>query len=149
VQAHHLSRPATHLALGGTMTDQAEDFISPHADNPWILDAATDWIAETKGKAGEHTAGINLFVWAKENPDSAFAVIQTILELTNDDEWLFTQAAAGPLETFLTRCPDHFVEIVFKVASIDARLRRAFQHVWQCGMSNDRYERIRQLAESS
>ena len=131
------------------MTHQAEDFISPHMDNPWMLDAATDWIAEAKGEGGKHNTGINLFVWAKENPESAFAVIQTILELTNDNEWLFTQAAAGPLETFLTRCPDHFVEIVLKVASIDPRLRRAFQHVWQCGMSDDRYEQIRHLAQSN
>jgi hypothetical protein len=28
-------------------------------------------------------------------------------------------------------------------------LRRAFQHVWQCGMSDDRYERIRHLAHST
>jgi hypothetical protein len=131
------------------MSHQAEDFISPHTDNPWILDAAVDWIAETKGEAGEHNTGINLFVWAKDNPDAAFAVIQTILELAADDESLFTQAAAGPLETFLSRCPDLFVETIFRVASIDPRLRRAFQHVWQLGMSDDRYERIRLLAQST
>jgi hypothetical protein len=128
------------------MSYQPEDFLSPGSDNPWMLDAAANWIAETKGEPGVHNTGINLFVWAKENPEVAFAIIQTILELTADDEPLFIQAAAGPLESFLSRCPEYFVKCIRQVAHIDARLRRAMEHVWQCGMSNPRYELIQNLA---
>jgi hypothetical protein len=128
------------------MSYQAKDFLSPAADNPWMLDAATDWIAEAKGQLGDHNTGINLVAWANDNPEAAFSVIQTILELSANDEVLFTQVAAGPLESFLSTCPDHFFESVCQVARIDPRLRKALQHVWQCGMSDARYKRIRDFA---
>lgn len=111
-----------------------------------MLDAAKDWIAEAKGEPGEHNAGINIIAWATENPESSFGVIQTILKLVEGDEGLFDQAGAGPLENFLSRCPDEFMECVFQVARIDSRLRRAFGHVWQQGMPDGRFKEVKRYA---
>ena len=111
-----------------------------------MLDAARDWLAETRGELGEHHAGLNIFAWSKKNPEAAFGIVQTILKLAEDDEKLFACAAAGPLETFLSLCPDDFAELVWRVACIDARLSRAFGGVWRCGMSDQRYARVKSLA---
>ena len=120
------------------MSYEPTSHLCPAADNPWMLDAAKDWIAETRGEPGEHHIGINLFAWSEKNPDAAFGVVQTILKLVEHDEKLFACAAAGPLETFLSICPDEFAEVVWQVARLDPRLSRAFTGVWRCGMSNQR-----------
>lgn len=131
------------------MSYEPTDHLAPSDDNPWMLDAAKDWIAETRGETGEHNAGINIFAWAEKHPDAAFGVIQTILKLTEHDEELFACAAAGPLESFLSVCPDDFAEVVWQVARIDPRLSRAFAGVWQNMMSDQRYALVKSLAHPS
>jgi len=107
-----------------------------------MLDVAKDWVSETKHEPGVHNAGINIIAWSTSHPEAAFKVIQAILKLTEDDGNLFVCSAAGPLEDFLSLCSDEFAELVFQVAEIDPRLRRAFQHVWQQGMTDARFKRV-------
>ena len=109
------------------MNYEPSDFLSPSDDNPWMLGAAKDWVSETRGEPGQHYAGINIFLWSDKKPDAAFGVVQTVLKLTEHDEVLFDYASAGPLESFLSRCPEDFARFVWEVARIDPRLRRAFQ----------------------
>ncbi len=131
------------------MSFRPEDFISPQVDNPWMVAAAEKWKLEVRDTSATQDTGLNLFVWSESHPATAFSLIQTILELASDDESLFILAAAGPLETFLVRCPDDFIDMVFQVARIDARLRRAFEHVWQCGMADNRYQRVKELSQQT
>ncbi len=101
------------------------------------------------GEPGEHNAGINIIAWSAKNPDASFGVIQTILKLTEGDEKLFDLAGAGPLAgvRFLSSSrTDEYAEFVFEVARIDACLRRAFGHVWQCGMTDERFKRVKEFA---
>ncbi len=58
------------------------ELLSPSDENPWMLDAAKDWIAETKGEPGKHNTGINIYKWSTDYPEAAFGVIQTILKST-------------------------------------------------------------------
>jgi len=51
-----------------------DDSLSPSDDNPWMIDAAKDWIAETKGEPGEDNAGINIFAWSTKAPEAAEVV---------------------------------------------------------------------------
>ena len=126
---------------------EPDDFISPSDENPWILDAAKKWIYENKSDTGEQDIGINLIEWSKNNPESAFSVLQTILKLTEEDSDLFNLVGAGPLESFLTLCPNKFIELVFQVAQIDPRLRRAFKNVWQGSMTNERFIEIQRYSK--
>ena len=75
--------------------------------------------------------------------------VATILKLTEGDEKLFDLAGAGPLESFLSSCPEEFVGFVFEVARIDARPRRAFGHVWQCGMTDERFKKVKEFARQA
>ena len=114
-----------------------------------MIDVAKDWIAETLGESNNHNAGINIFAWSGKHPDAAFGVVQTILMLVEHEEKLFACAAAGPLESFLSLCPDDFAGVVWQVARIDPRLSRAFAGVWQNTMSDQRYALVKCLARPS
>lgn len=85
-------------------------------------EAANEWIAEVTDERDKHNISVNLVAWAKKYPDATFGVIQTILELTANNESLFILAAAGPLESFLSECSDDFANCVCAVARIDPQL---------------------------
>jgi hypothetical protein len=125
---------------------EPKDFLVPAKDNPWMLDVATGWIAEAEGAAASSDNGINIFKWSTSKSDAAFGVIQTILQLTEDDERLFVRAGAGPVEDILCLCSDEFAEFIFHVARIDPRLRRAFKYVWKRDMPEERFQQVQQYA---
>lgn len=78
-------------------------------------------------------------------PENAWNVIIKIFDETND-EYVLSNLAAGPLETFLGRYGNEFIDRIEILASTDLRFKYLLAGVWKGMMSDDLWARIRKVS---
>jgi hypothetical protein len=76
------------------------------------------------------------------DPERAWTAILRVLELESDREVLAVLAAA-PLEDLLSRHGEEFIERVEERARVDPAFLRILQGVWQVGITDEVWNRVR------
>ena len=82
----------------------------------------------------------------KSDPETIYKIILKVVELT-DDEWMLTLVGCGELEDLLAKHFDAFIDRVEAEAIANKKFAHAVTCVWQNGMTNKQYARLKKLID--
>jgi hypothetical protein len=126
---------------------------SPKSDlwNVWRANPAIQQMAEayvTKPLANWTDDDERLYQLIDSRPDDAFAAILAAMQLT-DDQTVLANLGAGPLEDFLGKHGENYLDTVHALALEHRRLREVLNNVWQGSMTKSVWRRIELLKQSA
>ena len=122
------------------------DYWSRWRTEPKVRTLAEDWI--TQPPSSWYKSGTGLYALFDRDPSETFAAILAMVQIGGSDE-LIAHVAAGPLEDFLGKYGEQFIEAVHAIALREPQLRHALQFVWRGSMSTDVWRRVEILRESA
>lgn len=113
---------------------------------PKVRTLAEDWI--TQGPPSWYQPGTGMYALLDRDPRETFGAILAMVQIADSDE-LLAHVAAGPLEDFLGKHGDQFIEAVHAIALREPLLRHALEFVWRGSMSTNVWRRVEILKESA
>ena len=84
----------------------------------------------------------------RDEPESAWRVIEHIRRLKPDD-LILANLASGPLEDFIMRHGDEFIDRIESAARSDPQLKKLLGAVWRNDISSQVWGRIGKISSSS
>lgn len=81
-------------------------------------------------------------------PDQQWGIILELIENAPDSENVLQTIAAGPLEGFLGKYGDSAIATVETAAKSDTKFARVLSGVWQHGMSDSVWQRVRAMQKT-
>jgi hypothetical protein len=115
-------------------------------ENPTVQQMAEAYI--TKPPADWTVDDEQFYQLLHSQPDEALATILAVMQLTND-QTVLASLAAGPLEDFLGRHGEVYLDTIHALALEHRRLREVLNHVWQGSMTKSVWRRIELLKQSA
>ena len=106
-----------------------------HAADP--SDADTEWASTTM-------TGMTFYA----APDQQWNLILELIDRAPDNELVLQDIAAGPLEGLLGRFGDDVIADVEARASAEPKFARVVSGVWQHGMSDATWQRVRDIQKT-
>ncbi len=128
--------------------------MSPTPDQLWnawqhrpeLRELAERWLTMPHGTWGDEADEIYALI--SDDPDRALMVIFGAMQLT-DDGAILANLAAGPVEDFLGRHGERYLDVFRLLALQHQRLREVLDGVWQGSMHKLVWRRIEILKQSA
>jgi hypothetical protein len=113
------------------------------SDRVRVIESWFDWIRH--GAEGASWAWDKIGEWDRElSHEERWSLILEMIRRAPDDDCLGF-VAAGPLEDLLSEHGEQLIDRVEERAGQDDRFARTLTNVWQCGMSDLLYARVKAL----
>lgn len=110
-----------------------------------IRELAEGWLTKQQGWTEDD---VNLYRLLHAEPDGGLSVLFAAMQLT-DDEQLLNLLAAGPVEDFLGRHGEVYLDRIHSLALEHRRLREVLDGFWQGAMPKRVWHRIEILKQSA
>ena len=131
--------------------------------NPSPTELAADWIASRVEGADEATSGhlaqFLIVDFPDEEPELTWEAIQLVIQAfpeadlyalsENDAQRVCGLLAAGPVEDLLSYHGPSFIKRFEDAAREDPRMAWVLGGVWQCGMTDEIWNRVKRVADNS
>ncbi len=128
------------------MSPTPERFWNAWKTEPALRDLAERWLTKPDGEWAEESE--ELYRLIDHDPDRALQVIFCAAQLTTEP-LILANLAAGPLEDFLGRHGERYLDVFHALALRERALREVLDGVWQGSMPKRVWHRIEILKQSA
>lgn len=115
-----------------------------HQPRANVVSAYLDY-AESQSDANSWAGSTMVGMTFYASPEQQWDLILELINKAPDSENVLQTIAAGPLEGYLGRFGDSAIDDVESLAASDAKFARVLSGVWQHGMSNSVWQRVRKI----
>lgn len=126
------------------MNPTPDEFWNAWLTEPALRDLAERWLTSPNGEWTEDSEELRRLT--EHDPDRALKVIFCATQLTTEP-LILANLAAGPLEDFLGRHGERYLEVFHTLALREQRLREVLDGVWQGAMPKRVWHRIEILQQ--
>jgi hypothetical protein len=112
-------------------------------DSSEIRELAEGWLTKPEGKWSSDDQALSLL---GREPEKLLSVIFGAMQLTNDKR-ILCNLGAGPLEDFLGKHGETYLDTIHTLALEHRRLREVLDNVWQGSMPKQVWHRIEILRQ--
>jgi hypothetical protein len=123
-----------------------EQFWNAWKTEPALRELAERWLTQPAGEWMEES--VELYRLIDQDPDRALKVIFCAAQLTAEP-LILANLAAGPLEDFLGRHGEQYLDVFHTLALRERALREVLDGVWQGSMPKRVWHRIEILKQSA
>jgi hypothetical protein len=123
-----------------------EQFWNAWQTEPALRDLAERWLTKPDGEWADESA--ELYRLIDHDPERALKVIFCAVQLTTEP-LILANLAAGPLEDFLGRHGERYLDVFHALALRERALREVLDGVWQGSMPKRVWHRIEILKQSA